>query len=83
MFETIAGLIFDVLLYGTAKLILPIISFGKWRADSIKSKAGLLSGYPFVRKDKDGIAYFSYEGGILFGGGIWIIAIIFFASVTG
>ena len=69
-------------LYGTGKLILPVLSFGKWRADIRKSKANAFSGLPFWRKEqKEGILYFSFEGSILFGTLIWMIIIIVVSAV--
>jgi len=83
MIEFIVTIIIDVFLYGTAKILLPLISFGKWRADIKKSQANLLSGLPFFKKGEDGILYFGPEGACLFAVLFWIIVIIVIHTISG
>jgi hypothetical protein len=76
MVETIFLLILDLFLYGSGKIVLPFISFGKWRADIKKSSANWLTGWPFFKRSPDGVLYFSYEGTILAGIAFWMTAIV-------
>jgi hypothetical protein len=82
MLELIGSLVINLFLYGTGKLLLPVVSFGRWKADLKKSRAGWLSGWPYWRKGDDGIVWFSLEGACLFGVLFWILVILLVASFT-
>lgn len=78
MLEMIFSLIFDLLLYGSGKIVLTSISFGKWRADIKKSSSNWLTGRPFFERSSDGVLYFSYEATILAGIAFWMTVLIMY-----
>jgi hypothetical protein len=77
--ENMIGLVVNLLFYGTAKLLVPLVSFGRWQVDDQKSGAGWLSGWPFAAR-KEGKLYFSFESGVLFGVFFWIVLVIAFLA---
>ena len=68
IFRICAGLLFEFLLYGTAKIVLPIISFGKVQAKEYKELN--LFDWPMMHREK-GILYLGLELGIAAGFIIW------------
>jgi len=76
MLESLLSLFVDLFLYASGKIILPLVSFGKWRADIRKSKGNWLTGFPYFSRLPDGILYFSYEGTILVAITFWIATTI-------
>lgn len=76
MAEFVLSLILDLWLFGTAKLVLPLVSAGKWRVDIRNSGENWLSGlngWKFSRLDENGIRYFGYQAAILWGVLIWVL----------
>ncbi len=73
--EILIGLVVDLLFYGTAKLLVPLVSLGRWQLDHRKSGAGWWSGWPYARR-KEGRLCFSFEGGVLVGMFFWLLVAI-------
>lgn len=76
--ETIVSFLVDIFLFGTARVLLPLISFGKWKVDPQKSKSGYLSGWPLFSKGDDGITYVGWSGATLFAVIFWVTVILCF-----
>jgi hypothetical protein len=81
IFRFAFGMLVDVVFLGTGKLLLPLISFGRWRVNMNKSGAGWFSGIPLFRRDVDGHTYCSYTFSVGVGTLFWMcVVILFFAK---
>ena len=86
LIEFIFQALVEGLLFGTGKLVLPLLSRGKWQAIDI---ADIKVGYntktklDFLKRGTDGILYFSFRATVLAGIFIWIVILVFTLSIFG
>jgi hypothetical protein len=78
---TLAEAIFVRFFYGAAKITLPAITGGRWRAiDLADRKIGYSTrtGTHFAKRSPEGVLYFSYSGSVLLG----FLCILLFGSLA-
>ena len=75
-FFNLAGrLIIDVMAYGTAKVVVPVLSLGSWRVDVRKAGTHWFTGWPFWRRGTDGRLYVGPDAAIFLGIGFWVVVV--------
>lgn len=65
--ELIGQILFEFFFLGVAKILLPILSLGKWKIDNQRAGAGWFTGSPWSKRGDDGILYIGWELGMLLG----------------
>jgi hypothetical protein len=72
--------LFETFLYATGRIVLPLVTFGRWRVIAMtdhKSDAGV-----FCKRQPDGTLLFDDGAGMIIGGMIWIvIGLLVFAGL--
>ena len=69
-------MLFNGLLFVTARIALPLFTFGRWRVEPLSDRKSPLAWHGSTRQP-DGTMLVGFEPAILFGLAIWLRASIF------
>lgn len=75
----LAEALFYTIAYWTAKLVVPVLTFGRCNV-SQRDVSGSFIGWPLWKRQPNGKLYFGCEVGIFIGFVIWAFVFIFFAN---
>ncbi len=75
VFNLLGRLIIDVMAYGTAKVVVPILSFGAWRVDARQAGTHWFTGWPFWKRGPDRRLYIGPDAAIFLGIGFWVAVV--------
>lgn len=82
MIEVIIGLIFDIVGYGTARLLLPLLSLGQVRAERLEDGEQIGFNWFGIKRNQHGKLICSAESASWIGIGIWIALLVVLLSLV-
>jgi len=76
LLSAVFNMLIDVVFYGTGRIILPLVTFGRVRVERAVHAEGLRFGWLGTARDDKRRLVLSGEIGALFGFVVWVIVIV-------